>query len=256
MAQLPRISIITVCFNSAATIRDTMQSIMAQDVLCESIVVDGGSTDGTIAIVKEFGNRVDRCVSAHDRGIYDAMNKGIALATGEIVGFLNSDDFYSSRDALSSVAAIFAADSSLDAVYGDLCYVKRDEVQRVARYWRSTDFVPGSFERGWCPPHPTFFVRRSVYERLGGFDLDLPIGNDVELMMRFLEVHRIKARYLPKTLVTMRLGGVTNRSMRNIVRQNIEIVSALRRHGLRASWLRFAGYKLLSRCVQFVTRPS
>jgi glycosyltransferase involved in cell wall biosynthesis len=182
------------------------------------------------------------------------MNKGIRMAKGEVIGFINSDDFYSSPFVLETVADVFK-DASVDACYGDLCYVEKDDIASVVRYWRSSVFSPGLFLRGWCPPHPTFFVRRSIYQRLSSFDLQYKIAADVELMARFMEVHRIRTRYIPEVLVTMRLGGTTNRSWSNVVRQNREIFRALKAHGLRPSLASFGFGKLFSRSKQFLTRP-
>ena len=255
-ARLTRFSIISVSLNSAATIRDAIESVLVQDYPnIEYIVVDGASEDDTMRIVAEYGNRVARSVSAPDDNVYDAMNTGIALATGDVVGFINSDDFYASSTVVSSVAAVFDK-TGADAVYGDLCYVRRNDVSRVVRYWRSSRFTPGDFARGWCPPHPTFFVRRSVYQRLGGFDPDFPVAGDVELMMRFLEIHRISSEYLPIVLVKMRMGGQTNRSIRNIIRQNRRVMAALRKHGLEDSWPRFLAHKARLRIGQFVAKPA
>jgi glycosyltransferase involved in cell wall biosynthesis len=249
-------SLITVSFNSSATIRDTIESVLAQDHPCiEHIIVDGGSRDATMEIVSEYGDQISRSISRRDNGIYDAMNTGIGLATGDIVGFINSDDFYASNSAISSVANAFR-NQSVDAVYGDLCYVAQKDTSRVVRYWRSSGFTPGAFSLGWCPPHPTFFVRRAVYERLGGFDPQFRIAADVELMMRFLEAHGVASAHIPNILVKMRLGGETNRSVRNIVRQNQEIMAALRKHGLVSSWPRFIAHKAWSRIGQFIARPA
>src|SRR5438309_625440 len=167
-----KISIVTVCFNAESTIRDTVRSISEQShAEVEHLVIDGKSTDDTLSIVHACGSKVElRVVSEPDSGIYDAMNKGIALATGDIVGFLNSDDFYASNDVLTTVARVMA-DPEVDACFGDLCYVRKIDTRWVVRYWRSSPYYSGLFERGWCPPHPTFFVRREVYRRFGGFDL-------------------------------------------------------------------------------------
>jgi glycosyltransferase involved in cell wall biosynthesis len=253
---LLRFSIITVSFNSDGTIRDTIESVLAQDYPdVEYIIVDGASKDGTMEIVREYGERITKTVSRPDKGIYDAMNTGIGLATGDIIGFINSDDFYASNSAVSSVAKAFR-NQSVDAVYGDLCYVAQKDTSRVVRYWRSSGFTPGAFSLGWCPPHPTFFVRRAVYERLGGFDPQFRIAADVELMMRFLEAHGVASVHIPNILVKMRLGGETNRSVRNIVRQNQEIMAALRTHGLVSSWPSFIAHKAWSRIGQFIARPA
>lgn len=252
---LPKFSIITVVFNNERTIPDTVKSVATQTYTdVEYLVIDGQSTDGTLARLKECGGAVTRLISEPDQGIYDAMNKGIALASGEIIGFINADDFYASSDVLAKVAAVFN-DPNVDACYGDLCYVGRNDTSTVVRYWKSSTFHPGAFEVGWCPPHPTFFVRREIYERFGGFDLSYKIAADVELMMRFLEVHRVRAKYIPEVLVQMRMGGTTNRSLSNIVKQNNEILRALRQHGLRSSVLRLLASKVVSRGRQFFVRP-
>ncbi len=181
------------CFNSEATIADTLRSARSQShANIEHIIVDGGSKDGTLAVVAKEVMPSHKLVSEKDKGIYDAMNKGIALATGDVIGFINADDFYPTPHVLATVAAALNA-SGADSCYGDLCYVQQDNVSKTVRYWRSAPFSAGLFGRGWCPPHPTFFVRREVYERLGVFDLDFKIGADIELMARFLEVGRAGA---------------------------------------------------------------
>ncbi len=251
-----KISVITVCFNSAATITDTLKSVREQSYPdIEHIVVDGGSTDRTAEMVSAEGSRVAKFVSEPDRGIYDAMNKGIGLASGDVIGFINADDFYASEDALAKVADQFRH-PGVDGCYGNLCYVKEFDTQSVVRYWRSSEFRPGFFASGWCPPHPTFFVRRRIYERFGRFDLSYRIAADVELMMRFLEVHHVRTRYLPEVLVKMRMGGTTNKSLKNIAKQNGEILRALKKHGLATNLLAFFGKKIISRGKQFVTKPS
>ena len=250
------VSVITVCFNSAAYIADALHSVDIQTFQArEHIVVDGASTDATLRIVGEHRQAWRRVVSEPDLGIYDAMNNGLALAQGDVVGFINSDDFYASPDALAKVAKVFA-DSSVDACYGDLCYVKQDQPDQVVRYWRSSAFQPGLFRTGWCPPHPTFFVRRSVYERLGGFDLGYRMANDIELMARFMEVHRVKTLYLPELLVKMRMGGASNRNWSAVLLQNREIWRAMKTHQMEPALLPFVVGKLLSRGRQFLTRPA
>lgn len=251
-----KISVITVAFNAAQTIDAAMRSVLTQthpDI--EYIVIDGGSTDGTQACVARHASRLAHFVSEPDRGIYDAMNKGIGLASGDVIGFINADDFYASEGALAKVADQFRH-PGVDGCYGNLCYVKEFDTQSVVRYWRSSEFRPGFFASGWCPPHPTFFVRRKIYERFGRFDLSYRIAADVELMMRFLEVNHVRARYLPEVLVKMRMGGTTNKSLKNIAKQNGEILRALKMHGLAANPLVFFGKKIISRGRQFVTKPS
>jgi glycosyltransferase involved in cell wall biosynthesis len=251
-----KISVVTVCFNSAAHIADALASVDMQTWQDrEHVVVDGASVDGTMRIVQAHAKPWRRAVSEPDRGIYDAMNKGIALATGEVVGFINSDDFYASPDVLAKVAAVFE-DPQAQGCWGDLCYVRQDQPTQVVRYWRSSEFRLGLFARGWCPPHPTLFLRRSVLEQFGHFDLSYPIAADMELMARLLEVHRIRTRYIPEVLVHMRMGGTTNRSLGNIWQQNREIWRALQVHHLRPSLLIFSSRKLADRAQQFLSRPA
>lgn len=249
-----KVSVITVCRNSEATIGDTLRSVAAQTYpMVEHVVVDGNSSDATMEIVRRFPH-VAKVVSEPDRGIYDAMNKGIRLSTGELVGTINADDFYAAPDVLARVAKVFE-DPSVDVCYGDLCYVGYRDPTRIVRYWRSSDFKPELFLRGWCPPHPTFFARRSVYERLGDYDLGYKIAADVDLTMRYLEKHRVRSRYIPRVLVKMRLGGHSNRSIRSVLQQNREIWAALRKNGLKPSLLRFGAEKVLARGRQFLSRP-
>ena len=251
-----KISIITVCYNSEKTIGDTLRSVFDQKYEnIEHIIIDGGSTDRTLAIVSTAGAHVAKIVSEPDNGIYDAMNKGIALATGDVVGFINADDFYPGPTVLAVVASAFES-SGADCCYGDLCYVKQEDVSKTVRYWRSAPFTLGLFGRGWCPPHPTFFVRREVYKRLGGFDLSFKIAADFELMARYLEAAQITSLYIPQVLVKMRLGGTTNRSLINIFKQNVEIRRALSSIGRRSSLVGFLSNKLFIRLIQFVSRPA
>jgi glycosyltransferase involved in cell wall biosynthesis len=249
-------SIITVCYNSASTIADTLRSIAEQTYPhIQHIIVDGASTDDTLRVIQSHSKRVAHLISEPDRGIYDAMNKGIGVASGDIIGFLNADDFYAEPDAVAAVASMFD-DPGVDACYGDLQYVRPDDLNVVVRHWRSSPFRPGLFLQGWVPPHPTFFVRRRAYVDWGRFDLQFRIAADIELMMRFLEVHGTRARYLPKVLVKMRMGGTTNKSWRNVLQQNREIWHALKMHGLQPSLPNFVMGKLLSRSRQYLFRAT
>ncbi len=246
-----KISVVTVSYNSAKTIADTLDSVAMQthaDV--EHIVIDGASSDETLAIVRSHHNPGIRLVSEPDKGIYDAMNKGIALASGEVIGFLNSDDFFAAPLVLEKVAEAFR-DDSIDASYADLVYVSQDK-SRVVRYWKSKPFAKGDFAKGWCPAHPTFYVRRSAIERLGLFDRSYKMGVDVEFMMRYLELGQVRAVYIPHVMVRMRLGGASNQSWTNILLQNREILAALRKHGIPFSAVWFAMNKVASRLNQFI----
>jgi glycosyltransferase involved in cell wall biosynthesis len=249
-----KISVVTTAFNSSATIVDTLASVGGQsyeDV--EHIVIDGASTDGTQELVRLHGRRVAKLVSEKDRGIYDAMNKGWRLASGEVVGFLNSDDVYADDHALDAVSRAFA-DPTIDACYGDLVYVARDDLAANVRYWRSRRFEPGMCARGWQPPHPTLYVRREAFEKFGGFDLTYKIQSDFEFCLRMFEVARLKSVYIPQVLVKMRTGGVSNASLRNIVRGNIEALHACRKNGLPAG-AAFIVRKIGSKIPQFFARP-
>ena len=227
-----RISIITATFNSAATISDTMKSVEEQDYPhIEHIVVDGQSDDDTVRIVRTYPHTAT-LISEKDAGIYDAMNKGIRAATGEVVGILNSDDIYTDRHVISRVAKVFQ-DSEIQACYGDLEYVDANNTERVTRKWKAGLYKPGSFYWGWMPPHPTFFVRRKVYEKLGLFETSLRSAADYEMMLRILEKNKMKVAYIPKFLVKMRRGGMSNASFKNRIRANREDRQAWHINGLK-----------------------
>lgn len=250
-----RVSIVTVAFNSASTIVDTLESVARQDHPdIEHIVIDGGSVDGTVDLVRTSGGRVSKFVTEPDAGIYDAMNKGLRLCTGDIVGFLNSDDMYSSDGSVSAIVAAFA-DGDVDAVHGDLVYVRRDDPASVVRHWKATPFSPGAFSLAWCPAHPTFYVRRPVLERAGAFNTSYRVASDLDLMLRVLELGHARSKVIPQVLVRMRMGGVSNSSVRGIVRQNAEVIAAIRSHGLSVNAPVFAVVKILRRLHQFLSRP-
>lgn len=216
-----KISIITATYNSAATVADTLRSVAAQDHPdIEHLIVDGLSSDETLQIVQSF-QHVAACRSEKDQGIYDAMNKGISMATGDIVGILNSDDFYAGSQVLSRVAIAFE-DPAVQAVYGDLVYVRPEQTDKVTRFWKAGNYRPASFRFGWMPPHPAFFVRRSVYDKVGAFNTALRSSADYELMLRILYKHKMPAAYIPEVLVRMREGGMSNASLKNRLRANRE----------------------------------
>jgi glycosyltransferase involved in cell wall biosynthesis len=244
------ITIITATYDSARTVDDTLRSVHAQshsDI--EHIIVDGASTDGTLSIVANYP-QVCKVVSEPDKGIYDAMNKGIALSTGDVVGILNSDDFYAHPDVLRKVAAAFE-DPAVDAVYGDLLYVDAENPGRVLRSWKSGMYRPGRFKWGWMPPHPTFFVRRTLYERYGGFNLALGTCGDYELMLRFIHRHGARLSYLPEVLVLMRAGGASNESLLARLQANRNDRLAWSVNGVSPYW--FTVYlKPLRKFIQFL----
>lgn len=248
-----KISVITVSYNNASTIQDTITSIASQDHSdVEHIVIDGASTDGTVDIVNS-AQSVRRLISEPDNGIYHAMNKGIAIATGDIVGTLNADDFYIDNSVLTEVAKVFSH-PSVDACYADLVYVDAKDTNKIVRYWQSQTYRTGLFKHGWMPAHPTFFVRRHLYDELGNFDLEFNIQSDFELTMRFLEIYRINSVYIPKILVKMRMGGVSNNSVKTIIKGNIEAYRACKKNHLAITPL-FNLQKILSRIPQFLKRP-
>ena len=249
-----KLSLITVALNCAETIAETLSSVAVQSLPpFEHIVIDGASTDATVAIVKSRGTSATRLISEPDRGIYDAMNKGIGVATGDVIGFLNADDYYVSPAIIATIAKVFE-DPGVDACYGDLIYVRKLDTDAVVRYWRSSVFTPGDFARGWCPPHPTFYVRRAALDLNGRFDTRFRLAADVELMLRLLEVQRLNACYIPQVLVAMRMGGATNANWSNIIEQNREIWRALGMHTARRSLARYTLGKIRLRVGQVLAR--
>ncbi|WP_019987199.1 glycosyltransferase family 2 protein [Rudanella lutea] len=217
-----KVSIITVVYNGVSTVRDCLESVLGQSYPdIEYIVVDGGSTDGTVELIREYGTRISRFVTEPDKGLYDAMNKGISMATGDVIGFLNSDDLYRHTEVVKHVVERFKQTGS-DAVYSDMVYVDRYDISKVKRYWKAGSYRPGDFLWGWMPGHLSFFARKSVYDAYGHFRLDLRSAADYELMLRFIHKHNISLSYLPETTVIMREGGVSNANLKNRVRANQE----------------------------------
>lgn len=247
-----RISVVTAVFNNRQTIAEAIESALSQvGVEVELIVIDGGSSDGTLEVLRGYDDRLAVLVSEPDRGIYDALNKGIQRATGDVVGFLHSDDLFADETVLARIAAAFGA-SGAGAVYGDLLYVRKDDPNVVVRYWQAGEFSQSRLGWGWMPPHPTFYVRRSVYEQLGAFDLRYRIAADYDTVLRFLGKGNVRADYIPEVLVKMRLGGASNRSFANIVRKSQEDYLALRRNGVAV--VGALVWKNLSKVKQFFMR--
>ncbi len=245
-----KISVITAVYNNRDTIAEALDSALTQthpDV--ELVVIDGGSTDGTREVLQGYADRLAVLVSEPDHGIYDALNKGIARAGGEVAGFLHSDDLFADVAVLSRIAAAFA-DPAVDAVYGDLLYVRKDDPSRVVRTWRADAFSPARMAHGWMPPHPTFYVRRAVYERLGGYDTSYRIAADYDCVLRLLGKGGVRAAYIPEVLVKMRVGGASNRSLKNILQKSREDYRALRVNGVGG--LRALAWKNLSKLPQFL----
>jgi glycosyltransferase involved in cell wall biosynthesis len=248
-----KISIITVAYNSSLTIKDTFNSVLAQtypDI--EYIVVDGNSQDKTKDIIKTFEplfvGRM-KWISEPDKGLYDAMNKGIRMSTGEVIGIINSDDLFCDDRAIEKVIRVFEQNKSLDSVYADLYYVAQNDTNKIVRHW-----LTGSqrkFKYGWHPAHPTFYVRREVYEKYGLFNLDFKLAADFEIMLRFLEKYKIATLYLREPLVKMRLGGETNKSYKNIFNQNVECVRAFVQNDLRVNRIMYPFFRIIPKLFQF-----
>lgn len=248
------LSLITVVRNNPLVVQ-AVTSGLNQDYKggIESIVIDGASSDGTLEALTPIRARIAHLVSEPDHGIYDAMNKGLRMASGEIVGILNADDLYQDHHVFARVARTFE-DPAVDVCYGDLVYVRQEDPTKVLRYWRSGPPRPGSFKWGWMPPHPTFFVRRRVYDQLGLFDLRYRIAADYEFMLRILAKFNRKAVYIPEVLVRMRAGGASNRSLNNILQANAECRNAFRDLDLPCSPL-LTPLKLARHAAQLLHRP-
>ena len=226
------VSIITVCYNSAATIRTTINSVLSQtypDI--EYIIIDGGSTDSTLEIIREYGGRISRLVSESDRGIYDAMNKGVRLANGGIVGLLNADDFYIDNDVIKDLMCTLREAAS-DCVFADVEYVDKEDINKVVRYYDSSYWDVSKFRYGWIPAHPAFFIRRHWYLKCGFYSLHYQIAADFEWLVRVLHAGKASYSYLQRPVVRMRLGGVSTSSWRHRWILNREIVRACRQHGI------------------------
>lgn len=222
-----KISVITIAYNSGHSISDAIDSVLSQtynDI--EYIIVDGKSKDNTVEVVKSYGSRISKFVSEPDKGIYDALNKGIRMATGDVIGFMHSDDLFASDNILAKVAEIFKT-NDVDSVYGDLQYVYKNDTNRVLRYWKSGRFSLRRLKMGWMPPHPTFYVKKKVYDNYGLFNTDFRIAADYDTMLRFLGKHRISTYYLPEVMVKMRVGGASNRSLKNIIKKTKEDMKAI-----------------------------
>ena len=249
-----KISIITVSFNSAKTIKETIESILIQDYNnIEYIIIDGGSSDETIDIVKSYSEKISYFISEKDNGIYDAMNKGIKAATGDIVGILNSDDFYPNSFVLSNVAKSFKK-YNCDAVYGDLVYVKEKDTTQIKRYWQAGNYNTSKIKNGWMLPHPTFFVKKVMYDRHGLYNSDLKRAADYEMILKLLYKENISVHYIPMILVKMRMGGASNSTFLNRIRANKEDGLAWTKNQLnKPMFVRIK--KPLQKVIQFFKKP-
>jgi glycosyltransferase involved in cell wall biosynthesis len=236
---MTKVSIITVCFNSAQTIRDTIESVLAQTYSdLEYIIVDGVSTDGTQDIVKSYGERIAKFVSEKDKGLYDAMNKGIDLATGDIIGIINSDDVYADGNVISRIVTVINS-KNVDVVYGDLYYFQTGKLDAPVRYYRGGIFSLKRVKYGLMPPHPTFFIKKCVYEKYGKFDTQYSLSADFDLILRFLGVHKVTFEYIPEIIVKMRMGGKSTSSLKRTWIMNQEDLHSCKKNGLQTNALKF-----------------
>ncbi|MFK7813540.1 MAG: glycosyltransferase family 2 protein [Maribacter sp.] len=246
-----KVSIITVCYNSFETLESTILSVRNQtygDI--EYIIVDGASTDGTLDIIKKYETVVSKWVTEPDQGLYDAMNKGIAMATGEIIALINSDDLFCDNNAINKVVNIFNEKPNLDSVYADLYYVAQDDINKIVRTWKTGQ--KRAFKYGWHPAHPTLYLKKNVYEKYGFFNLDFKLAADFEIMLRFIQKHKISTYYLQESLVKMRLGGATNNSLGNIRNGNIECLRAFNVNDLKVNSFLYPMYRVLPKLLQFI----
>ncbi|GAB3994850.1 glycosyltransferase family 2 protein [Spirosoma daeguense] len=249
-----KVSLITVVYNGASHIRDCIESILNQTYSdIEYIIVDGKSTDGTVDIVKSYGSKIARFISEKDKGLYDAMNKGIRMATGDVIGLLNADDFYRHNRVIENMVATFERTGS-DAVYGDMIYVHRDNTQKIQRYWRSGWYSDNDFMWGWMPGHLSFFAKKELYDQHGLFRTDMKSAADYELLLRFIHKNKAKLAYMDEVTIVMRAGGVSNSSLSNRLEANRDDKLAWKLNGMKpyffTLWL-----KPLRKITQYMTKP-
>lgn len=248
-----KVTVITVCFNSAATLGAALSSVADQSwANVEHVVIDGASTDGTLAVIERFRPHLAHVLSEPDKGIYDAMNKGLALASGDIVCFLNADDLYAHRNVLADVATAMHA-QALDALFGDVVFFRPEAPENIVRRYRSHRFHPGKIGWGWMPAHPAMFVRRHVFQRVGGFQTDYRIAGDFEFVARIFSKHCVKYRCLPEVLVRMSIGGVSTRGWRSTVLLNHEVLRACRENGISSNLFKVLS-KYPAKILEFIRR--
>ncbi|WP_108063693.1 glycosyltransferase family 2 protein [Poseidonibacter lekithochrous] len=247
-----KISIITSVWNNRETIRDAIESVIGESYdNIEYIVVDSASDDGTVEIVENYSNKVSIFVSEKDKGIYDGLNRGLALATGDVIAFLHSDDIYASNTIIEDVIKVFENNDSIDGIYGDLVYTSKVDINKVLRYWKSKEFDSKLLSKGWMPAHPTLFLRREVYEKYGNFNLTFKIAADYDFMLRILN-GGIKVKYLSKVLYKMRVGGESNKSIKNIIKKSKEDLQALKENEIGGIFTLVI--KNLSKITQFIEK--
>ena len=248
-----KVSIITPTFNSAKTIQSNLDSIKTQSFKdYQLIIIDNNSQDKTVEIIKKNNIKNIKFLIEEDLGIFDAINKGIVNSDNELISVLHSDDFYNNENVLKDIVEAFEEYKDSDIVYGDLMYVKKDNIDITLRYWKSGAYSKNLFFKGWHPPHPSFFAKKKLFEKYGYYDLDNGNSADVELMFRFLNTHNLKSKYLNKTLVKMRYGGASNKDVLSIIKQNIQIMKFLKINRNIYKTSIFILYKILDRLKQFV----
>jgi glycosyltransferase involved in cell wall biosynthesis len=249
-----KVSIITAVYNGGKTLPQAIESVLSQSYpFIEYIIIDGNSTDNTQSIIRSYGGKISQWISEPDQGIYDAMNKGLKMATGDIIGILNSDDFYQNNRVIERVVEVFNKENS-DALYGDLMYVDAENTSKVVRYWKANSYRPNSFLLGWMPPHPTFFVKKELYDQYGLFHTQFRCSADYELMLRLIHKNRIRLSYLPELIVNMRTGGISNKSIQSRLLANQEDYLAWKLNNLQPAfytmWL-----KPFRKLIQYLAKP-
>ena len=233
-----KVSIITVVWNNKETIKDAIESVLNQTYEnIEYIIIDGASTDGTVELIQNYGSKISQFISEKDKGLYDAMNKGISLATGDVIGILNSDDFYINEHVIQKIVDTFK-ENNVNSVFADLVFVKPNNLEKIVRYYDSSKFHPSKFAYGWMPAHPTFFVKREFYEKYGVYKTDYKIAADYELLTRFLAKYKLSYFYLKESIIKMRVGGVSTSGLKSNYILNKEIIRGCKENGIDTNWLK------------------
>lgn len=230
-----KISIITVVRNNQNTIGEAIDSVLNQTYSnIEYIVIDGKSTDGTIAVIESYGSKISKFLSEKDNGLYDAMNKGLMLATGDVIGFINADDMLNDKYCIEQIVNTFES-TTTDVVYGDKIYINPLDSKKVVRFWKAGPFDLKNYKKGWMTPHLSTYIKKSLYDKHGGFRDDFKIAADYELMLRFIYKNKAKVKYLPITIAKMRAGGLSNGSLKNIAISNFEVYKSWKVNGMNIS---------------------
>lgn len=252
---LVKVSIVTVSYNSAKTIKDTIESVLLQDYISiEYIIIDGGSNDSTMGIIQEYEDRIETVISESDNGIYDAMNKGIQLATGDIVGILNSDDIFENSFVISDVIKHFKSNPTVSLVFGDVVFLDPINTENITRFYSSENFRRWKLRFGWMPPHPATFIKKSAYEKVGNYAINYKISADYELFVRMLMVHKLAYYQMNKVLVRMRAGGVSTSGFKSSLLLNSEIVKACKNNGVYTN-LFLVLLKIPLKCLELLKKP-